>query len=67
VFISEAVIGELVGVAETESGDWLVRFAEIDLGIIDRRVGKLRRFTAAHPGPSSHERTENSVRHVSGP
>jgi hypothetical protein len=49
IFLSEAQIGEPVGVAETEAGDWLVRFADIDLGIIDRRRKKLRRFTAARP------------------
>jgi hypothetical protein len=49
IFLSEALIGEPVGIAETEAGDWLVRFAEIDLGIIDRRTTKLRRFTAGRP------------------
>jgi hypothetical protein len=32
IFLSEALIGEPVGIAETETGDWLVRFADIDLG-----------------------------------
>jgi hypothetical protein len=54
IFLSEALIGEPVGIAETEAGDWLVRFAEIDLGIIDRRTRKLRRFTAGRP-PSHQE------------
>jgi hypothetical protein len=49
IFLSEALIGEPVGIAETEAGDWLVRFADIDLGIIDRQSKKLRRFTAARP------------------
>ena len=49
IFLSEALIGEPVGIAETEAGDWLVRFADIDLGIIDRRNKKLRRFTARRP------------------
>jgi len=49
IFLSEALIGEPVGIAETEAGDWLVRFADIDLGIIDRRSKKLRRFTAGRP------------------
>ena len=40
------LIGELVGIAETEQGDWIVRFADIDLGLIDRRTKKLRRFQA---------------------
>jgi putative transposase len=49
VFISEALAGEPVGIAEGENGDWLVRFASLDLGIIDRRTKKLTRFTAPHP------------------
>jgi transposase InsO family protein len=42
VFVSEAVRGEPVGVAETEQGDWLVRFMHVELGRIDRRT---RQFT----------------------
>jgi putative transposase len=49
IFLSEALIGEPVGIAETAAGDWLVRFADIDLGLIDRRSKKLRRFTAGRP------------------
>jgi transposase InsO family protein len=37
VFISEALVGELVGVAELESGDHVVRFYHLDIGLIDRR------------------------------
>lgn len=47
VFISEAVRGEPVGLAETERGDWLVRFMHVELGRIDRRT---RRFTPAWHG-----------------
>ena len=36
IFISNSLAGELVGVAETEAGDWIVRFADIELGVIDR-------------------------------
>lgn len=50
VFISESLAGEPVGIAETEQGDWLVRFMEVELGIIDRKTKKLRRFSAARPG-----------------
>jgi hypothetical protein len=49
IFLSEVLIGEPVGIAETEAGDWLVRFADIDLAVIDRRTKKLRRFAAARP------------------
>ncbi len=57
VFISEALAGEPVGIAEGENGDWLVRFASVDLGIIDRRTKKLTRFTAPHPPRGEAPRT----------
>jgi transposase InsO family protein len=43
VFIGEALVGELVGVAERETGDHVVRFCDLDLGLIDRR-GLFTRF-----------------------
>ena len=46
-FVSEAVRGELVGLAETERGDWTVRFMSVELGRIDRQT---RRFTPAWHG-----------------
>ena len=47
VFVSEAVRGELVGLAETERGDWTVRFMHVELGRIDRQT---RKFAAAWHG-----------------
>jgi transposase InsO family protein len=47
IFVSEAVRGELVGLAETDRGDWTVRFMHVELGRIDRRT---RRFTSAWHG-----------------
>jgi transposase InsO family protein len=47
VFVSKAVRGELVGIAETEHGDWTVRFMHLELGRIDR---KTRRFTPSWQG-----------------
>jgi transposase InsO family protein len=47
VFVSEAMRGELVGLTETERGDWTVRFMEVELGRIDRQT---RRFTPAWHG-----------------
>jgi transposase InsO family protein len=69
VFIGEALIGEPVGVAETLTGDWIVRFADIQLGCIDRRTRKLRHFAPARPGrrKANHEQAENTVNDVSGP
>src|SRR5271163_1444919 len=34
IFVGEALIGEPVGVVETEAGDWLVRYADVELGYI---------------------------------
>ena len=68
VFVSEALAGEYVGIAETDHGDWVVRFADLDLGCIDRKSRKLRRFTTPRPGrrQAKPEQTEETVRHVSG-
>ena len=49
VFISEALKGEPIGLAELENGDCLVRFASVDLGIIERKNQRLIRYTAARP------------------
>ncbi|MEO3434562.1 integrase core domain-containing protein [Inquilinus sp. CAU 1745] len=66
VFVSEALVGEPVGITETESGAWLVRFCDVDLGLIDRRTHKLRRFAAGRPARRKAEQTGTTVTHVSG-
>jgi len=68
LFLGEALIGEPVGIAETEAGDWIVRFADVELGIIDRITNKFRRFMAGRPArhKAPPEQTEETVRHVSG-
>ncbi len=45
IFVGEALIGEPVGVVETEGGDWLVRYADVELGYIHPQRRRLR------PGP----------------
>ncbi|TSD82694.1 transposase [Mycobacterium sp. KBS0706] len=68
VFISQALVGETVGIAETQTGDWIVRFADIDLGLIDRNTRTLRRCSAARPGrTAAPEQTVETVNHVPGP
>ena len=47
IFVSEALRGELVGLAESPAGDWLVRFMHLEVGRIDRHT---RRFTGAWHG-----------------
>ena len=44
IFVSEVLIGEPVGIIETEAGHWLVRFFDVELGIIDRNSRRLRRL-----------------------
>jgi hypothetical protein len=43
IFVSEALTGEPVGIAELETCDHVVRFCDHDVGLIDRR-GRFRRF-----------------------
>jgi len=66
IFVSEVLVGEPVGIAETEDGNWIVRFADIDLGVIDRRTKKLRRFAAPRPGRRKAEQNRKTVTHVAG-
>ena len=49
VFISEALVGEVVGIAELETGDLVVRFCALDIGLIDRR-GRFSRFAPPREG-----------------
>ena len=48
-FITEALIGESVGIREREDGHWIVRFADIPVVLIDRHTGKVARFGAGRP------------------
>jgi transposase InsO family protein len=61
VFISEALVNELVGVAQLDTGDHVVRFCDLDIGLIDRR-GLFTRFAPPREGlrdpaeqPTSHK------------
>jgi len=60
IFVSEALVGELLGIAELETGDHVVRFCDRDLGLIDRR-GVFGRF-----GPPRTGRTE-AAEHAASP
>ena len=58
VFISETLKGEPVGIAETDSGDWIVRFADIDLGdhrSPDEKTSWLPRGPAGPRGSQTHQ------------
>jgi transposase InsO family protein len=49
IFISDALINELVGIAELETGDLVVRFCDLDIGLINRR-GLFSRFAPPRGG-----------------
>jgi transposase InsO family protein len=49
LYVSEALVDELVGVAELESGDHVVRFCSLDIGLIERKGG-FRRFAPLRNG-----------------
>ena len=49
LFVSEAIIGETVGLSQRPDGHWLIRFAEVALGLIDCNTGRLSRFGAGRP------------------
>ena len=48
IFVSEALIGEPVAIEETETGEWRVRYADVELGFIDKS-GRLRRRKLSPP------------------
>jgi len=50
VYLTEALIGELVAVTERENGGCVVRYGPIDLGSIDHRGKRLRRAKPAACG-----------------
>lgn len=69
IFLSETLVGEPVGVSETEAGDWIVCFADLPVGLIDRRSKRLRPFGPARPGQpkAAPQQARETVNDVSGP
>jgi transposase InsO family protein len=51
VHISSALAGEAVAIEEDEAGDWRVRFYDHPLGVIDRKLNRLRRLSGAASQP----------------
>jgi transposase InsO family protein len=66
VYISDALPGEIIGIAELDSGDSVVRFADIDLGTIARGSVNFRRFSAPRPGRAEVDQNKETVRDVPG-
>jgi transposase InsO family protein len=55
IYVSSALIGEAVGVAETADGQSLVHFFDVPIGIIDQQTRKLRRPTPPTPQSAQPE------------
>ncbi len=51
IFVSMALAGEPVGIAETRGGPWVVRFADLELGLIERGSRKLLHLGRKRRGP----------------
>ncbi len=49
IFVSEVLVGEIIGIAELETGDHVVRFCDLDIGLIDRH-GRFNRFAPPREG-----------------
>jgi putative transposase len=49
LFLSEVIVGETVGVKQRPDGHWLIRFADVPLGLVDRTSGEFVRFGAGRP------------------
>ncbi len=65
IFVSEVLVGELVGLTEIEEDHWLVKFTPIELGLISPSF-RFHRFTVARPGRREALRNRNSLNHVPG-
>ena len=53
LFVSEALVGKIVAVEETAEGEWLVRFHDHQIGVIDEKHARLRRRSAAPSRPAA--------------
>ncbi len=68
VFVSEALAGECVGIRPLEDGNGLVRFAELDIGMLNQRENKFLRFGPGRPPRTkARDRTKQTVSDVTGP
>jgi transposase InsO family protein len=66
VFLTEVLAGEIVGIREVADDSWVVRFATLDIGVIEHKTRKLRRFTAPRPGRREAPNPTKTVTHHPG-
>ena len=61
LFVSEALIGEVVALQQQEDGDWIARFADVPLLKIDRKTGKAARYGPGRPPRSAASKQQSKV------
>jgi hypothetical protein len=64
LYLSDALVGEPVGIAETDTGDWLVSFTDVSVARINRQTGKSG--PAARRTKARADRILKSVNDVAG-
>ena len=50
IYLSEALVGEPVGLSERQDDSWLVHYGPIELGVIAHRGDRLRKLKRAARG-----------------
>ena len=60
IFVSEVLIGEPLGISENDNGDWLVRFADVELGVIDRKHYRMTRRASTKPARQTCGHVDNA-------
>jgi putative transposase len=48
IFVSQVLVGQPIGIDRTETGEWRVRYANVDLGFIDIKRQRLNRRPLPH-------------------
>jgi len=66
VYLSEALAGELVGIAELDCDRWLVRYARVELGTIERDSARFLRRSLPQTGKVSPMHPVQTVTYASG-
>jgi putative transposase len=58
IFVSQVLVGEPIGIDRTETGEWRVRYANLELGFIDTKHRRLNR--RPHPQKPAQRRAEQT-------
>jgi transposase InsO family protein len=59
IYVSQTLAGEAVSIEESESGEWVLRFYDHLLGVIDGKRNKLVRRGAVQPGSAGAAADQN--------